>query len=110
MSRIPPVSIERARSDIVDGNRIATEEHQWWVRIIFVALSAVFAVWMISLLRSFAILQDYQGAMWVSGSALIAAYFALLAAPVRFQDRFLRPLLIYGAIVEVVINIFIIFK
>ncbi|AIJ47233.1 hypothetical protein O987_15605 [Comamonas testosteroni TK102] len=107
MSRIPSVSLERARSDIVDGDTVAEEERQWWVRIIFVALSAGCVVLVISLLRSFATLQDYAGAMLVSIFALLAA---VLAAPSRFQDRFLRPIMIYALILEIIVNGFIIMK
>lgn len=110
MSRIPSVSLERARSDIVDGDPVAEEERQWWVRIIFVALSAGSVVLLISLLRSFATLQDYAGAMLVGFFALLAAFFAVLAAPSRFQDRFMRPIMIYGLILEIIVNIFIIMK
>lgn len=110
MSRIPSVSLERARSDIVDGDTVAAEERQWWVRIIFVALSAGCVVLVISLLRSFSTLQDYAGAMLVSIFALLAAFFAVLASPSQFQYRFLRPIMIYALILEIIVNGFIIMK
>ena len=110
MPRIPPAPVKLARSDIVDGDPVAEEERQWWVRIIFVTLSAGCVVLLISLLRSFATLQDYAGAMLVSIFALLAAFFAVLAAPSRFQDRFLRPIMIYALILEIIVNGFIIMK
>lgn len=63
MPRTPSAPIKLARSDVLDGDSVVPEEYQWWTRIIFVALSAVFAVLMFSLLRSFVTLQDYAGAM-----------------------------------------------
>lgn len=110
MPRIPPAPVKLARSDVFDGGPVAEEERQWWVRIIFVALSAGCVVLLISLLRSFATLQDYAGAMLVGFFALLAAFFAVLAAPSRFQDRFMRPIMIYGLILEIIVNIFIIMK
>ncbi|WP_155293308.1 hypothetical protein [Comamonas testosteroni] len=110
MSRISPAPADRTRSDRVDGDPVAPERYQWWTRIIFVALSAVFAVLMFSLLRSFVTLQDYAGAMWIGLFALIAAFFAILATPIRFQDRFMRPILIYGLILDLIINVVIIVK
>lgn len=110
MPRIPPAPVERTRSAVTDDDRMATEEHQWWMRIIFVAVSAVSAALMINALRSFATLQDFPGAILVSMFALIAAFFTVLAAPRRFQNRYMKPILIYGCILEIIINALIILK
>ncbi len=110
MPRIPPAPVERARSAMADDDRLVAKEHQWWMRIIFLVVSAVSAALMINALRSFATLQDFLGAILISMFALIAAFFAVLAAPRRFQDRYMRPILIYGCILEIIINALIILK
>ncbi|PIG07757.1 hypothetical protein [Comamonas sp. 26] len=110
MPRISPAPVERARPAIVDNDLIEAEEHQWWMRIIFVAISVVFATLMINVLSSFATLQDFLGALLISLFSLIAAFFAVLASPIRFQDRYMRPILIYGAILEIITNTLIMLK
>ncbi len=78
------------------------------MRIIFVGVSAASAAVMIDVLITFVEHQDFHGAVLVSLFALIAAFFAVLAAPMNFQDRYMRQILIYGLILEVIINTLII--
>jgi len=97
-------------SPILKREENVAEEHQWWARAGFAALSGALVVLSFRTAQQFIETPDVQGALLLGIWLMLAAGCAIFAAPVRFHKRYFRSLLIATLLLELVTNVLIILK